>query len=288
MATKGENPEDKADSSTSDWCFEPFVEAPLRWEAESKDPLWNLRRQFPPPGQPLEKSIRPERSGKATRAGSSPLRTEVRPEEISTCDGSSWDDDWGDNYVTLGEELEKAGPEKPDEVRACEAEMAAEYKAWLEESPDEDENRDTSLQACEMTRPFASIEKLPEDISCTLSSTTCTAAPSTFQPAPPCAETSYLISTAHPTPSDNTQPVTPMKFTPPHLRSKTGQSITARFVGQATPIMASPQSAERKVQPPHLRRKARTTSMRRKARDNEDASLLDGVNNLPAWHAIEA
>lgn len=86
----------------------------------------------------FEKRLRPEKGCGPTRVTKSPLRREVRPEDVSegVIDVSGgWDSDWGTGWKTMDEELAEQEAEKPEDVKAYEAMAARELQLWNEDRP---------------------------------------------------------------------------------------------------------------------------------------------------------
>ncbi|TKA33402.1 hypothetical protein B0A54_14099 [Friedmanniomyces endolithicus] len=82
----------------------------------------------------------------ARTVGCSPLRRELRPEDLPGrlgCTAWGWNDDWESGHKTMAEEVEEREAEEAEESRAYEALCATETLAWEEELPTPD-------QACDV------------------------------------------------------------------------------------------------------------------------------------------
>ncbi|KAK1074548.1 hypothetical protein LTR33_009749, partial [Friedmanniomyces endolithicus] len=84
----------------------------------------------------------------ARTVGCSPLRRELRPEELPEgfgCVAWGWNDDWESGHKTMAEEVEEREAEEAEEVRAYKALCATETLAWEEELPTPDHACDVEV-----------------------------------------------------------------------------------------------------------------------------------------------
>ncbi|KAK1071439.1 hypothetical protein LTR12_013035 [Friedmanniomyces endolithicus] len=106
-------------------------------------------RPFPGPWVKLARLKHDARRTPGVRGvGCSPLRRELRPEELPEgmgCTAWGWNDDWGSGRKTMAEEVEEREAEEAEEVRAYEALCATETLAWEEELPTPDHACDVEV-----------------------------------------------------------------------------------------------------------------------------------------------
>ncbi|KAK5712921.1 hypothetical protein LTR17_017827 [Elasticomyces elasticus] len=163
-------------------------EAEAEWEIQS----FRLTRQYPE--RRFEKFARPEHGQRATPMripGPSPLRQEVRPEDVPddshAWTSGGWNADWGSGWPTLGDELAEQEAEKPEDIKAYEAMLASDYLAWAEDRPsenfangaevdeqsyeDKEEEEEAETDLADVKHDVVDIEELPSDVSDTMSAT---------------------------------------------------------------------------------------------------------------------
>jgi hypothetical protein len=134
---------DPTQSSASSWNLDGAV-TEQRYDYGGAS--WSVEKKFPKPR--IEKSVRPEKGPQATRSISSPLRAELRPEDIPDdvlYEGMSWEEEWVSGWKTMEEDLAEAEPEKPEEIKQYEEDMAKAYDDWLNSSTGEDSNADEAV-----------------------------------------------------------------------------------------------------------------------------------------------
>ncbi|KAK1062698.1 hypothetical protein LTR74_010013 [Friedmanniomyces endolithicus] len=127
--------------SPSAWTDYPSAEY-REAEAELVEQCCRDIRVFPGPWVKLARLKRDVRRAPGARTvGCSPLRRELRPEDLPEglgCTGGGWNGDWESGHKTMAEEVEEREAEEAEEVRAYEALCATETLAWEEELPTPD------------------------------------------------------------------------------------------------------------------------------------------------------